>query len=147
MATNDGVRAVNVATIFADIGSSVSDIDCELNKYMNVYESCKNTFNKIELGKQIVDLTCCKIGFMTLIINDDEFLAIDLASLVPVTNELIDFIEDMEKIAMSIEDINLRTKAYSIVLSARVKLYDTKVFFYRFVDLSTLSGGLGGFNW
>lgn len=143
MANNDGVKAINIAAIFADIGSSVADIDNELNRLMDVYKGAKSSLQKIELGVSIVNLTCSKLGFMTLIINDDEFLAIDLASLIPVSNEILEFIEDMQDTAYLLDNELERLEALSLVMGARVKLYDTKVFFYRFVDLSSLSGGLG----
>lgn len=142
MANNSDIKYINIVSMFSDIGASVNDIERELNYYKNVYEETTDPVIKVKVGKGIVDLITCKIGFLTLIINDDEFLAIDLAALIPICAETVKFIEEMEDIAESIEDTVKRAEALSHTLQARVKLYDTKVFFYRFVDLSSMGGYL-----
>lgn len=142
MANNENLRYVNIVSMFADIGASVHDIENELAYYGKVYEESLDPLTKVQVGKGIVDLITCKIGFLTLIINDDEFLAIDLAALIPICAEAVKFIEEMEDVAEEIEDLSKRSLALSYTLQARVKLYDTKVFFYRFVDLSSMGGYL-----
>lgn len=138
MAKNESLRAANAAAIFADVAKTVSDIDIQIHKQRKLYKVASDSFDKVKTGKHIIDLSCSKLGYMTLIVDDAEFLCFDLVQMISTFNELMEFIDELEELPNSIKGNKDKKEAHSIILASRMRLYDTKVFFYRFVGLSSL---------